>query len=693
MHPPFKDKVALTSGQWGNIATAYTYDAQGNLIDETRQYPGKSVEIKSSYDDTGLMLSQWNSLSNRTQTNAYDSLGRLTKVGYTLNGQPQTVIDNFQYTPTNLLTGYRYPLHNIATELAYHPKTDRITQWKVTGPGAFYVADDNSLATPNTPVMTYISETYDYDPAGNMTKKSSTDGRGILTATDFTYDSINQLTQTLRLTGTQTSRESYRYDTQGNLLQRDPGASPQKYQIANDSNQITAMWTTPKKGDAGWWDFTYDPNGNLTTKKALTAKKPISNETLFWDAQNHLIRHEFTPKNLPMMVQAHRYDLTGLRYKSDTAFNAGILGVWSPLKRTDWTLYDPAQRLIAEEISDTGQNKPTGINDPNFKELQTIGYVNIGLHYAIKVTQRQSPALPIGPDEITYEHRDPLGTNSQSTTIVPYVDFGLPAGTPHNSSLTLTPYGTIDHYRYLPHGQYPDLPEFTGKRLEPASMMYYFHARYFDPQVGRFIGHDLVEPDLAHPLTLNPFLFCLNNPVRWVDLDGRLFTAAEKQAQLVNVQITKYGVYHQSSNGIVSDYQNGNVKHLVCNQYIALTYKLAGESSIPYDGNVNNLKNWFASGDPAKRVYLSGSNVSMQNLEKGDALFMSWGGSKIPTHVEMIKDVFKVDGIVKGFKLEGAKSTVSGVGERSRPFISLEDYSIYMGNITIFGIGQMQDKP
>ena len=178
-----------------------------------------------------------------------------------------------------------------------------------------------------------------------------------------------------------------------------------------------------------------------------------------------------------------------------------------------------------------------------------------------------------------------------------------------------------------------------------------------------------------------------------MDPDGRLFTAAEKQAKLVNLQITKYGVYHQSSNGIVSDYQNGNVKHLVCNQYIALTYKLAGESSIPYDGNVNNLKNWFASGDPAKRVYLSGSNVSMQNLEKGDALFMSWGGRKVPTHVEMIKDVFKVDGIVKGFKLEGAKSTKSGVGERKAEFNSFTKYQEMMKDTTILGIGQMKDKP
>jgi RHS repeat-associated protein len=52
---------------------------------------------------------------------------------------------------------------------------------------------------------------------------------------------------------------------------------------------------------------------------------------------------------------------------------------------------------------------------------------------------------------------------------------------------------------------------------------YYFHARHYDSAYGRFIGHDLVAPDLNNPLTLNPFLYCLNNPGRWVDPDGRDF--------------------------------------------------------------------------------------------------------------------------------------------------------------------------
>ncbi|NDC83791.1 hypothetical protein EB093_09065, partial [bacterium] len=133
-------------------------------------------------------------------------------------------------------------------------------------------------------------------------------------------------------------------------------------------------------------------------------------------------------------------------------------------------MYDAGQRLIGEEIVDTGQNfqnrgRPEAL-EGNFKERQTIGYVNIGLNYSIKITQRDTPARPMGADEITYEHRDPLGTNVQTTTIVPYLDTDLPAGTPHNSTLALTPYGVVDHYQSLPHGQYPDLPEFTGKRLD-----------------------------------------------------------------------------------------------------------------------------------------------------------------------------------------------------------------------------------
>ena len=83
----------------------------------------------------------------------------------------------------------------------------------------------------------------------------------------------------------------------------------------------------------------------------------------------------------------------------------------------------------------------------------------------------------------------------------------------------LYPYGAMYHKGFL----YSQLQatEYTGKTLDEGTQWYYFHARHYDSAYGRFIGHDLVAPDLNNPLTLNPFLYCLNNPGRWVDPDGR----------------------------------------------------------------------------------------------------------------------------------------------------------------------------
>ena len=90
------------------------------------------------------------------------------------------------------------------------------------------------------------------------------------------------------------------------------------------------------------------------------------------------------------------------------------------------------------------------------------------------------------------------------------------------------PYGVLQHKGFL----YSQLQgaEYTGKNLDEGTQWYYFHARHYDSGHGRFIGHDMVAPDLNNPLTLNPFLYCLNNPGRWVDPDGKNFEEIFKLA-------------------------------------------------------------------------------------------------------------------------------------------------------------------
>ncbi len=47
-------------------------------------------------------------------------------------------------------------------------------------------------------------------------------------------------------------------------------------------------------------------------------------------------------------------------------------------------------------------------------------------------------------------------------------------------------------------------------------------ARYYEPQVGRFLQRDSWPGSVYAPLTLNAYAYCVNDPVNAVDLDGEL---------------------------------------------------------------------------------------------------------------------------------------------------------------------------
>jgi len=50
--------------------------------------------------------------------------------------------------------------------------------------------------------------------------------------------------------------------------------------------------------------------------------------------------------------------------------------------------------------------------------------------------------------------------------------------------------------------------------------LYYMHARYYDPEAGRFIMKDPVEGSLGNPITQNSYIYCANDPVNKIDPAG-----------------------------------------------------------------------------------------------------------------------------------------------------------------------------
>ena len=61
---------------------------------------------------------------------------------------------------------------------------------------------------------------------------------------------------------------------------------------------------------------------------------------------------------------------------------------------------------------------------------------------------------------------------------------------------------------------------FTGQREESGLGIYDYHARWYDPALGRFLQADSLVPDLGEPQACDRYAYAYNNPLKYIDPDG-----------------------------------------------------------------------------------------------------------------------------------------------------------------------------
>jgi RHS repeat-associated protein len=107
-------------------------------------------------------------------------------------------------------------------------------------------------------------------------------------------------------------------------------------------------------------------------------------------------------------------------------------------------------------------------------------------------------------DSISFYHSDHLGSVSAVTD---------EAGELIEST-RYYPYGAIRQggtaSRYL----------YTGQESDPETGFYYYGARFYDPELRRFVQPDLILPDAYDPQQLNRYSYVINNPLVYIDPTG-----------------------------------------------------------------------------------------------------------------------------------------------------------------------------
>lgn len=119
-----------------------------------------------------------------------------------------------------------------------------------------------------------------------------------------------------------------------------------------------------------------------------------------------------------------------------------------------------------------------------------------------------------------YVHGDHLGSTHIMTE-------GNPLGQVH-SGITYNRGDIVQRYEYNPFGTEKYVlnsglatdPSFTGQKYDVDSGLYYYQARYYNPDLGRFIQADTVIPESTDLQAYNRYSYVRNNPLKYTDPSG-----------------------------------------------------------------------------------------------------------------------------------------------------------------------------
>ncbi len=147
------------------------------------------------------------------------------------------------------------------------------------------------------------------------------------------------------------------------------------------------------------------------------------------------------------------------------------------------------------------------ISLPQVLNLREAWYYGFSLSRATPVGQR----VAMNRDGVVYYlHTDHLGSTSLATDV---------NGQEVTGSRTLYyPYG--EERWNASGGTLPTDYTFTGQRNEASLGLYDYHARFYDPYLGRFISADTIVPNPGNPQDFNRYAYAADNPLRYVDPSG-----------------------------------------------------------------------------------------------------------------------------------------------------------------------------
>lgn len=432
-------------------------------------------QLKAIRDSLGLtkidrdILGRERSITDhkgRTVSYDYDAVGNRTGIRYA-NGKNV----RYSYDERGLLTGIetaaskteQMPTSVTTASLSYDAY-GRISS-KVVGPAetAYTYNKCGYMASlVNKRDGTVLdSYEYGYDKAGNLISSGQKrEGKPEATGNyEYVYDEIGRLNGVIK---DGRHLRSYTNDAFGNRTRLDEAGARTEYTY-NKANQLMRA-----DSPYGITTFEYDKRGNVIHKHTEGSEKDASVDYTY-GANSRLIQ---AVKNTAGESLTARYAYNGLGMRVSRTTAAGSIEYILDRTRMYNNLLESIQTDSLGNMSNSGHSNDFIWLD---NELLMAGETPI-------LTGRlATPERAIGTEEHAFW----------------YDEFGIPETT----------------------GGFP--LGFTGYMKDDISDTYFAQDREYLPEIGRFMGRDILKGRAEQPRTLNEYAYCHNDPIGFVDRDGK----------------------------------------------------------------------------------------------------------------------------------------------------------------------------
>ncbi|MFN3811751.1 MAG: RHS repeat-associated core domain-containing protein [Roseateles asaccharophilus] len=432
----------------------YAYDAADRLSELTDR---KGQVTRYSYDEAGRLLRM--EAPDRSVEQVYDGAGRLIRIESN-GGQGASRID-YEYDAADRLLREVQTFQGRSQVLSYaYDRLDRRISRKLDEQDE--VRYEWDLANRLTAIHYAGQATrYSWDAAGRLSKKTLPNG---ITA-DYGYDAANRLLSIdyKKADGSRIDQLSYSYDARGQRSSKTVAAQhlgvetpmTAEYDAADRMSRITLRPGQPGREER--CVLSYDANGNLAEKACDGA----SGTTRYgWDSLNKL-----ASITGPGLNAGFAYDALGRRVSR--TLNGEV----------SWYSYD-GEQAIAETKSGVTTRLLTGLAVDELIATYTQGQQRVMLSDALGSILGETRA------------------DGSRATIRTY-----------------SPYGETSHSGEAPSSS----TAYTGREQDSGNL-YYYRARFYDPQLKRFLSEDPIGLE-GGP---NYYAYVGGNPVSYLDPTGEL---------------------------------------------------------------------------------------------------------------------------------------------------------------------------